>query len=752
MTTVRRTVVTVVAGAVLSMVAACAPAAPPVPPTFGPPLPPAGVRVQAGIGQVYVTGATPGHVIRVVGPVDRAGSGTTTATVDSLGSVAVRDLVPGATYRVEDDQAGFSSTFRVLVAGDNPPQSFYSAITMGEGLNYLPMRDGTLIAAVVRPPVGASLSDGPFPTVIEYSGYQIAAPLDPLAKTVGGLVGLPTGDASLYPSPATAVGSQLVRLAGYATVSVQLRGTGCSGGEGDLFDLPSRYDGYDVVETVAAQRWVQGGRVGMVGISFSGFSQLATASTRPPHLAAIAPMSVAGRLWDLVWPGGILNQDYIDGWLTERAMETTPAPSTGAQPYANTLVATDERCRYNQRLRLQTRDVRKIVSGESSKGADYDRRDFVEAMDHIDVPVLLSQQFQDEGVSAYVMTGLDRLTRRNSKVWVNLSSGHHNDSISPDTLVDLFQFLDLYVARRSPELKPGLYLIHDQLFGANGAALPLPSLLGLPYDEALRRWESQPTFRFGVERGREGRDGATGTRWSFRSSSFPAAGAQVQQWHLGAGGTLAQADAAAGSASWRSDPGARPATWGSGTWSMVPDGAGVGFTSAPFTATKVLAGPIAADLWVSSTAADTDLQVTITEVRPDGKEMLVNAGVQRASQRRIDRTTDRPLVPGFTFTDPEPLAPGVNHVRVQVLPVVHAFRPGSRIRVVVGPVGGDRERWRYDSVDRASPPQNTVWFGDGTPSSVLLPFVSVPNVPSALPTCPQVGQACRPYVVAANGG
>jgi predicted acyl esterase len=65
-----------------------------------------------------------------------------------------------------------------------------------------------------------------------------------------------------------------------------MRGSGCSGGAFDLFDLPTTYDGYDMVETVAAQRWVKGRKVGMVGISFSGITQLFTAGTRPPHLAA----------------------------------------------------------------------------------------------------------------------------------------------------------------------------------------------------------------------------------------------------------------------------------------------------------------------------------------------------------------------------------------------------------------------------------------------------------------------------------
>ena len=60
------------------------------------------------------------------------------------------------------------------------------------------------------------------------------------------------------------------------------RGTGCSGGAFDLFGLPSDYDGYDAVQTVGAQPWVLNHKVGMVGISYSGFSQLIVAGTDPP--------------------------------------------------------------------------------------------------------------------------------------------------------------------------------------------------------------------------------------------------------------------------------------------------------------------------------------------------------------------------------------------------------------------------------------------------------------------------------------
>ena len=41
-------------------------------------------------------------------------------------------------------------------------------------------------------------------------------------------------------------------------------------------------------------------------------------------------------------------------------------------------------------------------------------------------------------------------------------------------------------------------------------------------------------------------------------------------------------------------------------------------------------------LWIKSSTPNVDLQVTVTEVRPDGKETFVQNGWLRASERKLD--------------------------------------------------------------------------------------------------------------------
>src|SRR5258706_14420057 len=94
---------------------------------------------------------------------------------------------------------------------------------------------------------------------------------------------------------------------GFTFVDVNMRGTGCSGGAFDFFEPLQGLDGYDVIETVARQPWVLHNKVGMMGISYGGISQLFVGATNPPSLAGIAPLSVIDNTATTVYPRGVLN-------------------------------------------------------------------------------------------------------------------------------------------------------------------------------------------------------------------------------------------------------------------------------------------------------------------------------------------------------------------------------------------------------------------------------------------------------------
>lgn len=113
---------------------------------------------------------------------------------------------------------------------------------------------------------------------------------------------------------------------GYAHVVADFRGLGSSSGAAAEAMSPTEgADGAALVEWSAAQPWSTGS-VGMYGISYGGISALRTATARPPHLRAIAPMYAATDFYsDFVYPGGCLNCLAVSIWTSLMlAMELAP--------------------------------------------------------------------------------------------------------------------------------------------------------------------------------------------------------------------------------------------------------------------------------------------------------------------------------------------------------------------------------------------------------------------------------------------
>ena len=137
-----------------------------------------------------------------------------------------------------------------------------------------------------------------------------------------------------------------------------MRGTGCSGGAFDYFEPLQGLDGYDVVETVARQPWVLHNRVGMAGVSYGGISQLFVGATRPPHLAAITPLSVIDNTATTLYPGGFLNTGFALQWAEDRVDDSKPASPTQGQGWAYKRIQEgDQICKANQTLHTAAADL-----------------------------------------------------------------------------------------------------------------------------------------------------------------------------------------------------------------------------------------------------------------------------------------------------------------------------------------------------------------------------------------------------------
>jgi uncharacterized protein len=720
---------------------------------------------RGSVGEAYVLGAKTGERLTL----SRGGHVVARGRADRFGSKIFRALRPGA-YTVRGHR------LRVLSESSNPPRAFYKHTKLRAGLNYVKVRDGIELAMTVRLPAGKTLRDGPFPTLVEMSGYQTAAPHDLLASIVASLTGRATKPDPLVPASATAVGALIAPLLNFAVVSVQMRGSGCSGGAFDLFGLPTTLDGYDAIETVAAQNWVKGGKVGMAGISFSGITQLFTAGTRPPHLAAISPMSVTDDLYTATgFPGGIENSGFAKTWAKERMDDAKPAPG-GGQPWAKALVkAGDRHCRANQRLRLQSQDILAAYKRNPFRTPSlFAPRSPGAWLARDTVPTFLIGQFQDEQTGGHFPEALAGLAS-NPKVWISLQNGVHADSLGPSTITRWVEFLKLYVAAEVPRIPDSVLTLSGQLYTylADAGASPVEQsrFAGMTDVAAARAlFEQDPRVRLLMDNGAgPAGPGSIGTTWELDYDAWPVRDAQATAYFLGPGGTLSADRPAGGEAGYVADPAARPRQTlpGDGaadawkaqppyTWAPLADGKGVGFVTAPLPSDLVIAGPSSLDLQLKSSAPDTDLQVTLSEVRPDGNETYVQNGWLRASHRKLDaaRSTALDPVPTHLKADAAPLPAGAfSLVRVPIFPVAHAFRAGSRIRVTVEAAGGDRPRWDFATVDHGTT-TNTIALGGPYGSQLVLPVVAgatAKGTPLPAPTALR-GEPSRTYVPASNGG
>ncbi len=701
--------------------------------------------VSPGVEQLTITGGEPGTFVGLVpgdgpvAPMDPA-SDMAGGYVDDFGALVFRNLDSEVDHRLLLEE-GVTEPYDVLGRDEHPDPAFFAEQRLPtEGLGYIETRDGTTLSASVWLPGAADA--GPYPTVVEYSGYT---PSDPESSTF----------------------APLWNALGYAYVGVNIRGTGCSGGSFRYFEYTQSTDGYDAIETVAAQPWVQGNRVGMVGVSYPGISQLFVARTQPPNLAAITPFSVvADSAISTLYPGGILNTGFAVPWTAERMEE---AQANGQQWAVDRIDAGDETCEANQLLRLQNPDLLAEITDNpdwtDEVAGEIAPRLFV---DRIEVPTFVAGAWQDEQTGGHFATMLDRFTGTD-RFYATVTNGLHTESIGPAVFPRLLEFLDLYVAERVPSLAVARGIapvLSAPIFGTSEVALPAEDrFAGMSYDEALAAFESEPPIRVLFEEGAA--DGfparAPMARFEAAFDAWPVPEAETEVWNLFGdgtdGGTLGwdiygePGDAT----TYVADPAGAPATFydgsSSGIWSVDvtydwvegSTGTFASWSTEPLADETVVVGSGSVDLWVTSSTGDTDLEVTITELRPDGQEMYVQSGWLRASHRELDEDASTATRPVHTHRGDSGALPDSEFelVRVEVFPFAHVFRAGSRIRLIVDAPGGNRPVWEFDTI--AAGEEVTIAHDVDHVSRLVLPVVSTVDAPDAYPECGALrGQPCRP--------
>ncbi len=724
--------------------------------------------------QVYVTGLAPGAQMSLL---SKNGETVSTQAADTLGGLLFRNVAPGKRYRVKLTSTGEESapiTVHTQKAASWNPSTYKQSIP-NSGYTYLTTRDGTQLAIDVHPPTTPPTKhQGKYPTLIEYSGYGYANPAGPES-------GL----------------AQVANELGFAVVDVNIRGTGCSGGAFDYFEPLQSLDAYDVIQTIAHQSWVLRHKVGMFGVSYGGISQLFAAQLRPPALEAIAPLSVVDATATTLYAGGVLNTGFAVPWGEDRQFDAEPAgPSSGEHWAYEQIQKGDTTCAANQDLHEEATDLHaEVIENATYNPSVADPLDPVTFVHNIDVPTFMACQWEDEQTGGHCADLAEHFTGTERK-WFTFTNGAHIDSLDPNTLNRLDDFLELFVAHQAPINNRGV--LHGAAPIVYQAALGLPSgdQVTLPpdpiqekrtYAEALSAFTALPVVRVLFDNGAGASPtGNTtpgnpypGFEQSF--SAFPVPGTVARSWYLGPEGALNEEPATSeGLDSYTSDAGATPLTdytgspgpgglWGVASqwkwnWVQPPAGSAASYVSAPLSADATAIGGGSVNLWVESSTPDVDLQATISEVRPDGSETFVQNGWIRASERKLATTSTNMFGETPTAVEPIPtfLASDLQSMPAgEFVPVTiplyfegHAYRAGSRIRVTISAPNGTQPVWSFSQTQpEGTTAKVSIAFGPGMPASLILPIVPGVSVPTGLPPCPSLrNEPCRAYQAFVNNG
>jgi predicted acyl esterase len=546
---------------------------------------------------------------------------------------------------------------------------------------YIEMRDGTLIAIdIIRPTLNGALVQDPLPVVWMHMTYN-------RRHFEGGLTG------RTYPGAAMA----LVKY-GYVVAIADMRGCYASHGHAvtpkrAAWQPDAFYDAYDITEWLAAQPWSTG-KIGMWGCSATGHSQWQAAASKPPHLAAIMPLSAPSEYYDI---NGVTATEPQDPPAYPAA--EPPAADAGAVPVDEDtdgalLAQAREAHRWN--LEPGVMPFRDSVSPwletlAGRKGVQ--NHLLVNTFTHF-------PQIEASGIPFYQTANWGEDYRAKTGVAIKANSLSNPSKTA---------------------FVPGAHC----LFSNDYRAEPTN---GLNINTEGRRWfdywlkgiengiMDEPPIYYFVAQARSEEEA-----WRF-ASTWPVPGTQAVPFYCQPDGGLTTADPAAqtGGFDYTVD------------YTVGPDDRedkGICFTSEALGAdTEVIGNPVV-HLWVTCSASDLDVTGYIYDVSPDGTSMQIPGtedGRIRASLRKLNEPPfDNAGLPYHRCfaEDYEPLTPGEPAELVfDLAPLAYNFCAGHRIRLVLTCVAIPRPGAARITPVLSPAPQVRVLCDADHPSRILLPM------------------------------
>jgi hypothetical protein len=572
---------------------------------------------------------------------------------------------------------------------------------------YITMRDGVRIAVDIYMPTDGPVRDK-FPTILVMTPYHRASVTD--KGVVQREVSDPTSE------------YRVVLSYGYAFVVADVRGTGASFGyRPTVFAPEEQKDANDLINWIVAQPWSDG-NVGMMGQSYLGTMQFLAAAQENPHLKCIAPRYSLFDLYDVVYPGGLLDNvfisayklavTYLDGNKTVPDYDVWPSKPVDADTDGSLLAqATKE-----HEKSFDMTEAAKQVPFRDSK---YPAGDGSILGYHDSDVVGKLQQIEDSGVAIYNMGG-----------WFD---GYTRDTLTiMDTMTNPSKLL----------IGPYFHIQHFENSGIEHVRWFDWCLKGI--DNGI---DKEPRYYI-YTMGRN--------QWRF-ADQWPLPEQQLTPYYFGQGNSITTTKPTDASAAdeYLTDYTSTSVT--AGRWSCLAgvnceyperaelDKKNLTYTTPPLQQDLEVTGHPVVHLFVSSTATDGALFVYLEDIDENGVVNYISEGDVKASLRKLDPRPWKPDLPWHRSyaEDAAPLTPGqVEEIVIDLEPTSNVFLKGHQLRVSIA--GWDANNFGGPQFD---PPPTISMYRDSTHASYIeLPIIGevaqiapAPSAPPGVVALPSTG-------------
>jgi len=465
-------------------------------------------------------------------------------------------------------------------------------------------------------------------------------------------------------------------FAGYAVVIQDLRGRFKSEGE-YMAGAPEGEDGYDTIETIAAESWCDG-NVGMAGASYLGRNQWVAAIENPPHLKAIAPHVIGSGPLATTRRAGVIGLEGAVSWSAAMAIDTIQKMAAQGKDVTEALNSVryamdniEEACRFLPLKDLPYLKFEVLEKGFMRRFSDQDleglksEEDLFWPYNKIRVPAMHSAGWYDiSGASVFENflgmreKGGSDIARQGQHVfmgpWIHGSRFHNQVGAmnygrfaSPGgsfATARHIAFFDKYLRGiDSPYLVPIRYFVMGRNRWKNADTWPLPETNWQRYYLHSRGHANTATGDGMLNRDEAGPESPD--RYIYDPlDPVPSRGGRINPDLNLPAGPMDQS-----SLEKRNDV--------------------LCYTTPELKKDMEITGPLVLHLFASTTVTDTDFMVQLVDVHPNGSAINISEGCIRARYRK-------------SILDPQPIISGeINEYQIDMASTSNVFKKGHRIRI-----------------------------------------------------------------------